>query len=280
VAELANLVDGGFGSVESVGGAIAGEVVRLVSDGDYAPAQADSRANASGLAGVWDGSRVRTSGDEVLASFDGVPARGPCYLSSSVAGALTCGPTVHLTMPRYMGRVTRVVDSSHARVRLQVVPPSLTDSFTIFDYPIPAVGLQGVLVIPFVVSSKFSYKVKATYQGTQATALRLQVQQLNTGGSHYILGSGAGGLASDNDGVKFALSAGVGAIEAEATIEPRGLGSSLVHASSFAAPKDATYFAATAGAFSLDFTQLGFYFDYTAVAGRLTVNQFDPMGVG
>jgi len=74
------------------GGAAAGDVVRRVSEGVLAKAQADSVPHATYVIGIWDGIQVIPFSSQPIVTFDSAPANGPCYLSSTLAGALTSTP--------------------------------------------------------------------------------------------------------------------------------------------------------------------------------------------
>jgi hypothetical protein len=74
------------------GGAAAGDVVRRVSEGVLAKAQADSVPHATYVIGIWDGTQVIPFSSQPIVTFDSAPANGPCYLSSTLAGALTSTP--------------------------------------------------------------------------------------------------------------------------------------------------------------------------------------------
>jgi hypothetical protein len=77
-------------TITSAGGAVATEVVRLASAGVLAKAQADTAAHAAAVIGVYDGTSVVPIHEQPIAKFDSAPVVGrPCYLSATVAGALT-----------------------------------------------------------------------------------------------------------------------------------------------------------------------------------------------
>ena len=72
------------------GGLVAGNVVRWSSAGVIAKAQADTAAHAANIAGVWNGTQVvPLAGFNGRVVFDGAVTVGPCWLSQTVAGALT-----------------------------------------------------------------------------------------------------------------------------------------------------------------------------------------------
>lgn len=73
-----------------MGGAVEGDVLRNVSAGVYALAQADSAAHSAGIAGVRCGSTLLTFSDFPVVNFDSAPSIGrPCYPSATTAGKLT-----------------------------------------------------------------------------------------------------------------------------------------------------------------------------------------------
>jgi len=78
-------------TITSHGSAAAGDVVRLVSAEVLAQALADSTSHASSLIGVWNGVTPVSFSTQPVVNFDSSPIVGaPCYVSASVAGALTC----------------------------------------------------------------------------------------------------------------------------------------------------------------------------------------------
>jgi hypothetical protein len=76
--------------ITNSGSASSGDIVRLASTGVLAKAQADSVAHAVSVIGSWDGTQVLPFSSQPIVTFDSAPIVGqPCYLSSTVAGALT-----------------------------------------------------------------------------------------------------------------------------------------------------------------------------------------------
>ena len=68
----------------------AGSIVRLVSAGVYTTAQADTAAHAANIQGIWNGTKIiPLVGFNNSVLFDGAVTLGPCYLSPTIAGALT-----------------------------------------------------------------------------------------------------------------------------------------------------------------------------------------------
>jgi hypothetical protein len=77
--------------ITSHGSAVSGDAIRLVSTGVLAQAKADSVSNAASVIGMWDGTQVLPFSSQPIVTFDSIPIAGqPCYLSATVAGALTC----------------------------------------------------------------------------------------------------------------------------------------------------------------------------------------------
>jgi hypothetical protein len=76
--------------ITNSGSAVSGDVVRLASTGVLAKAQADSVSHAVSVIGAWDGYQVLPFSSQPIVTFDSAPIVGkPCYLSSTIAGALT-----------------------------------------------------------------------------------------------------------------------------------------------------------------------------------------------
>jgi hypothetical protein len=77
-------------TITNSGSAAFGDVVRLVSAGVLAKAQADSVSHAAAIIGMWDSIQVVPFSAQPIVTFDSTPVVGqPCYLSSTLAGALT-----------------------------------------------------------------------------------------------------------------------------------------------------------------------------------------------
>jgi hypothetical protein len=77
-------------TITNSGSAASGDIVRLVSAGVLAKAQADSVSHAAAIIGMWDSIQVVPFSAQPIVTFDSTPVVGqPCYLSSTLAGALT-----------------------------------------------------------------------------------------------------------------------------------------------------------------------------------------------
>lgn len=142
------------------GGAAAGDVVRRVSEGVLAKAQADSVSHAAYIIGVWDGIQVVPFSSQPIVTFDSTPVNGPCYLSSTVAGALTS------TAPA-SGAVE--------------VPPDLV---IIQDYSVGStyrarVGRSSSIVSPLGIEQQFIADAAALI-GVLPTSLHSKIDDFNT----------------------------------------------------------------------------------------------------
>lgn len=133
-----------FPTITSAGGAAATEVVRLASDGVLAKAQADTAAHAAGILGVWDGTRVLPFSLQPVAKFDSTPLLGqPCYLSRTVAGALTSTvpPAGTLSVPCDL-MVAKVLSSTTATVVKSPLVPALNKEGTLTARALALTGID------------------------------------------------------------------------------------------------------------------------------------------
>jgi hypothetical protein len=183
-------------------------------------------------------------------------------------------------MPRLLGEAVELVDTTHSIVLLNPDPNGSAGPFQIFNYTVPAPSMGGSLFVPYTVSAKFGYTVKASWKGTVATGMRVQVQGLNSNTYYTWFNYQGTGTGDGDNGVVIGVSAAGAWMEAEAAVQPRTNASSQVRATSGIYPHTAAMRLVSVGEFAVDFTQLGFVFDQYITLGTVIVNMFDPNGVG
>lgn len=104
--------------ISNNGGAAVGDVMIFTDEGVLAAAQADTLAHATGIRGVWSGSRLWRRGEKSIVNFADTPVKGTkCYLSSTAKKAQTAAPTASM-VPRMLGFVDRVLTANTAEVFL------------------------------------------------------------------------------------------------------------------------------------------------------------------
>ena len=166
-------------TVTSHGSAASGDVVRLVSAGVLAQAQADSVSHAAAIIGMWDSIQVVPFSAQPIVNFDSTPVVGqPCYLSPTLAGALTSTApvsgavevppdlivlqdyTIGTTYRARVGKSASIVSSlsvdqqfiANAAATLGVLPSSLRYKFDDFNTlpttGYPAFGSMSYLITP------------------------------------------------------------------------------------------------------------------------------------
>lgn len=164
--------------ITNSGSAAAGDVVRLVSAGVLAKAQADSVPHASATIGIWDGIQVVPFSAQPIVTFDSTPVVGqPCYLSSTLAGALTSTApasgalsvppdlivlqnyTVGVAYKARVGKSASIVSSlgieqqliANSAALIGVIPSSLHSKFDDFN-TLPATGYPAFGAVTYFIT--------------------------------------------------------------------------------------------------------------------------------
>jgi hypothetical protein len=124
-------------TLTSVGAAVAGDVVRRVSAGVWAPAASDSATNCAGPLGVYDGAAVNPlSGNSAKLNFVAAPTLNvPCYLSATAGRATSTVPSplaisVFLGCPYVDTSVGAVYSAKVGNLITSSAPMSLKDQLT------------------------------------------------------------------------------------------------------------------------------------------------------
>jgi len=105
-------------TITNNGGAVAGDIVRIVSAGVLAKVRANDLATVVGTIGVWDGSTVQPLSGFRTVNCDSAPAvASPLYVSATVAGKASLLPNALALAP--IGIVARVISTTQAVVFCQ-----------------------------------------------------------------------------------------------------------------------------------------------------------------